>query len=129
MLNAGFSGRAPRVMKFPYGLSDFGALIRSGYWYQDRAGDFEGLFGDLAIGRAPTPLHHRYFIMKWDFSLVKAQGGVRELEAALHRHLNDRIRQFADDYAAHWTGPSPSLRTTPSPRSSRHSVEKRWMGE
>ena len=23
-------------MKFPYGLSDFGTLIRSGYWYQDR---------------------------------------------------------------------------------------------
>ena len=23
-------------MRFPYGLSDFGTLIRDGYWYQDR---------------------------------------------------------------------------------------------
>ncbi len=144
MLNAGFSARAHAVMKFPYGLSDFGTLIRSGYWYQDRtdrlpliedagrqliflrprrfgkslllsmlehyydlnrAGEFEDLFGALAVGRAPTPLHNRYFVMKWDFSLVKAQGGVRDIEAALHQHLNDRMSQFADLYSDHLARP------------------------
>ena len=25
--------------------------------------------------------------MKWDFSLVKAQGDVKDIEAALHQHL------------------------------------------
>ena len=31
------SNEAPEtVMKFPYGLSDFGTLIQEGYWYQDR---------------------------------------------------------------------------------------------
>ncbi|NCC29487.1 MAG: AAA family ATPase, partial [Gammaproteobacteria bacterium] len=121
-------------MRFPYGLSDFGKLIREGYFYQDRtdriplleaSGDqllfirprrfgkslllsmlecyydlgraeqFDALFGSLVIGRDPTPLHNRYFVMRWDFSLVKAQGEVRDIEAALHQHLNDCIREFA----------------------------------
>ena len=106
-------------MQFPYGLSDFGTLIRSGYWYQDRtdrlaliedagrqliflrprrfgkslllsmlehyydlnrADEFSALFGTLAVGRAPTALHNRYFVMKWDFSLVKSHVDLREIE-------------------------------------------------
>jgi hypothetical protein len=129
-------------MKFPYGLSDFGTLIRDGYWYQDRtdrlplieatgrqllfirprrfgkslllsmlehyydlnrAEQFTALFGGLAVGRAPTPLRNGYFVMKWDFSMVQAHGEVKEIEAALHQHLNDRIAGFVADYAAHWT--------------------------
>jgi len=124
-------------MQFPYGLSDFGALIREGYWYQDRsdrlplieaagrqllllrprrfgkslllsllehyydlnrADQFDALFSRLAIGRNPTPLHHQYFVMKWDFSLVQAQGEVKDIEAALHQHLNDCIADFARRY-------------------------------
>jgi hypothetical protein len=33
--------------------------------------------------------------MKWDFSLVPAQGSLPDIEAALHQHLNDRIRRHA----------------------------------
>jgi hypothetical protein len=75
------------------------------YYDLNRADQFPALFGHLAIGRAPTPLHNQYFVMKWDFSLVKAQGEVKEIEAALHQHLNDRIAAFAADYAAHLTRP------------------------
>jgi hypothetical protein len=57
------------------------------------------LFGHLAIGRTPTPLRNRYFVMKWDFSLIQSQGEVREIETAIHQHLNDCIRVFARDYA------------------------------
>ena len=124
-------------MRFPYGLSDFGTLIRDGYWYQDRtdrlplieatgnqllflrprrfgkslllsmlehyydlnrADEFERLFGGLTAGRAPTPLRNRYFVMKWDFSLVQAQGDLKDIEAALHQHLNDCIGDFAGRY-------------------------------
>ncbi|NCA89849.1 MAG: AAA family ATPase [Gammaproteobacteria bacterium] len=131
-------------MKFPYGLSDFGTLMREGYWYQDRtdrlprleaAGrqllfirprrfgkslllsmlehyydlnqteHFDDLFGGLAIGRAPTPLRNRFFVMKWDLSLVPAQGEVKDIEAALHQHLNDCIGDFARRYQG-WL-PSP----------------------
>ncbi|MDZ7620918.1 MAG: AAA family ATPase [Candidatus Competibacteraceae bacterium] len=75
------------------------------YYDVNRADQFEALFGSLAIGRNPTPLRNRYFVMKWDFSLVKAQGDVKDIEAALHQHLNDRMAQFAADYAADLTRP------------------------
>ena len=75
------------------------------YYDVNRADQFEALFGGLAIGRNPTPLRNRYFVMKWDFSLVKAQGDVKDIEAALHQHLNDRMAQFAADYAAVLTQP------------------------
>jgi len=70
------------------------------YYDVNRAAQFEALFGRLAIGRNPTPLRNQYFVMKWDFSLVKAQGELREIEAALHQHLNDRMAEFAANYAA-----------------------------
>ena len=70
------------------------------YYDVNQADQFDALFGHLAIGRNPTPLHNQYFVMKWDFSLVKAQGDVREIEAALHQHLNDRMADFAACYAA-----------------------------
>ena len=44
------------------------------YYDVNRAGQFDALFGHLTIGQHPTPLHNQYFVMKWDFSLVKAQG-------------------------------------------------------
>ncbi|AUB84992.1 AAA family ATPase [Candidatus Thiodictyon syntrophicum] len=75
------------------------------YYDLNRTGHFAALFGGLRIGRDPTPLHNRFFVMKWDFSLVKAQGEVHEIEAALHRHLNDRMTNFVADYANYWTRP------------------------
>ena len=124
-------------MEFPYGLSDFGTLIREGYFYQDRtdriaqlekagrqlifirprrfgkslllsllehyydvnrAGQFDALFGNLAIGQNPTPRRNQYFVLKWDFSLVKAQGELKEIEAALHRHINLCVEDCAQRY-------------------------------
>ena len=37
------------------------------YYDVAQAKDFERLFGDLDIGRNPTPLHNQYFILRWDF--------------------------------------------------------------
>ncbi len=68
------------------------------YYDVNRADQFDALFGNLAIGRNPTPLHNQYFIMKWDFSLVKSQGDVKDIEAALHRHVNTAIKACATDY-------------------------------
>jgi hypothetical protein len=70
------------------------------YYDLNRADQFAALFGGLAIGRDPTPLHNQFYVMKWDFSLVKAQGEVTAIEAALHRHLNDCIAEFALRYQA-----------------------------
>ncbi|MDS4025764.1 MAG: AAA family ATPase [Candidatus Contendobacter sp.] len=75
------------------------------YYDVNRADQFGALFGHLAIGQNPTPLHNQYFVMKWDFSLVKVQGAMKDIEAALHQHLNDRIAQFQRRYAHHLTTP------------------------
>ena len=61
------------------------------YYDLNRADQFEALFGQLAVGREPTPLRNQFFVMRWDFSLVQAQGEVHEIEAALHRHINAAI--------------------------------------
>ena len=72
------------------------------YYDVNRADQFAALFGHLAIGRNPTPLHNQYFVMKWDFSLVKAQGDVKDIEAALYQHVNTAIRACAARYG--WDG-------------------------
>ena len=72
------------------------------YYDLARADQFAALFGQLAVGQNPTPLRNQYFVMKWDFSLVPAQGEVRDIEAALHQHINDRIEKFRETYAAHF---------------------------
>jgi len=75
------------------------------YYDLNRADQFEALFGRLAIGRNPTPLRNQYFVMKWDFSLVPAQGSLKDIEAALLQHLNDCIESFARRYQDHFRQP------------------------
>jgi len=40
------------------------------YYDAAKADDFDRLFGHLAIGQNPTPLHNQYLVMRWDFSEV-----------------------------------------------------------
>ncbi|BCU06215.1 AAA family ATPase [Allochromatium tepidum] len=75
------------------------------YYDLNRAAQFETLFGGLAVGRDPTPLHNQYYVMKWDFSLVPSHGEVPDIEAGLHQHLNDRISAFQQRYAHQFTTP------------------------
>ena len=69
------------------------------YYDVARAADFDLLFGDLAIGQNPTPLHNQYFILRWDFSKVAAFGSVDDIVRALFNHLNARIEDFGARYA------------------------------
>ena len=73
------------------------------YYDLNRAAQFEALFGGLAVGHQPTALHHQYFVLKWDFSLIPAHGEMADIEAALHQHINDCIRQCVADYHTQWT--------------------------
>ena len=68
------------------------------YYDMKREDAFATLFGDLAIGQNPTPLHNHYFILHWDFSLVNAQGEVKDIEAALHHCLVASIHRCAMYY-------------------------------
>jgi hypothetical protein len=68
------------------------------YYDLAKADEFERLFGHLAIGKNPTPKHNQYFVMTWDFSLVKAQGDITVIEKALYAHVNNRIKAFSKRY-------------------------------
>jgi len=64
------------------------------YYDVTKADDFQRLFGTLAIGQNPTPLHNQYLVMRWDFSKIPAIGSVEQIRQALGRHINSRIERF-----------------------------------
>ena len=68
------------------------------YYDVNRADQFEALFDKLAIGKNPTPLRNQYFILKWDFSTVKAQGDLKDIETALYQHINTSIQRCTAYY-------------------------------
>ena len=68
------------------------------YYDLAKADDFERLFGHLAIGQDPTPLHNQYLIMRWDFSNVRADGSLEAIFQSLSNHINVRIQNFQRDY-------------------------------
>ncbi|NJL28809.1 MAG: AAA family ATPase [Thermoanaerobaculia bacterium] len=65
------------------------------------ANEHERLFGQLAIGREPTSLAHRYFVLRWNFSEVEARGGVEDLTERLDAYVSSTIRVFLQDYKDH----------------------------
>jgi Predicted AAA-ATPase len=76
------------------------------------AGEHRDLFGDLAIGLRPTPLAHRYFVLRWDFSEIDpdpspraARAGMisrsQRLAREIHAYLNTSIETFLIDYQEH----------------------------
>ena len=59
---------------------------------------FHELFGHLLIGKNPTHLHNKYFILKWDFSCVDPSGSAEDIKRAFHDHINACIKAFMSDY-------------------------------
>jgi hypothetical protein len=70
------------------------------YYDLARADDFERLFGNLKIGRNPTPLRNRYFVMRWDFSMVDPGGDREAIRHSLFNHVNVRIKDVITRYGA-----------------------------
>jgi hypothetical protein len=68
------------------------------YYDVAKAGEFEKLFGHLAIGANPTAKHNQYFVLKWDFSAVSPQGEVMDIQQSLYNHINGCIEQFKGHY-------------------------------
>ena len=69
------------------------------YYDVAQADAFDRLFGKLAIGKNPTPLHNQYLVMQWDFSYIQSHGPIQEIESSLHDHLNEWISIFAEKYS------------------------------
>ncbi|MDM8520692.1 AAA family ATPase [Anaerolineales bacterium HSG6] len=72
--------------------------VLENYYDLRKADEFERLFGHLAIGQNPTPLHNQYFILKWNFSTIATVGTEAEMRQAIHDDLNSRIRKFMIRY-------------------------------
>ncbi len=86
--------------------------VLANYYDVRTAGDHEILFGDLSIGETPTPLAHRYFVMRWDFSKIDPDPPRWGVNAHIDSHherignelrgyLNTMIRVFQRDYEEH----------------------------
>ncbi len=74
--------------------------------------EHEQLFGDLAVGKTPTPLAHRFFVMRWDFSEINPDPPRRGVNAEIdsrperianeiHEYLLASVRDLLIDYQAH----------------------------
>ncbi|MGD9972937.1 MAG: AAA family ATPase [Desulfatirhabdiaceae bacterium] len=80
-------------------------LLSTLFNYYDiaRGDEFERLFGGLEIGKNPTPLHNRYFMLQWDFSCVDPFGDVEDIRRSLHDHINSCIDAFIMYYRDYLT--------------------------
>ena len=82
----------------------------STYYDLRRRDEHQALFGDLAIGREPTALAHRYFVLEWNFSNIDPLGGgsgdpVAGIGALLEDYVNGTIENFLTDYRDHLDTP------------------------
>uniref|UniRef100_A0A7C4MPV0 AAA family ATPase n=1 Tax=Desulfatirhabdium butyrativorans TaxID=340467 RepID=A0A7C4MPV0_9BACT len=68
------------------------------YYDVTKASEFETLFGHLEIGKHPTALHNRYFVLRWDFSCVDPFGDVEDIRRSLHDHINACVHSFGMYY-------------------------------
>jgi hypothetical protein len=68
------------------------------YYDVAKSDSFEKLFGNLLIGKNPTELHNKYFILEWDFSCVDPVGTTSDIKKSLYDHINDCIEDFTVYY-------------------------------
>ena len=68
------------------------------YYDLRRAEEFDQLFGELAVGREPTPHKNGYFVLQWNFSKVNPSGGVQQIADSLQEHVASQAKTFATRY-------------------------------
>ena len=67
------------------------------YYDVAEKGNFQKLFGDLAIGRDPTDKANRYFVLLLDFSQVNASTG-KTWSDKFESYLNNALRNLIDEH-------------------------------
>lgn len=78
-----------------FGKSVFLSMMHAYYDCKTRD-KFQQWFGDLWIGRHPTPLQGRYQILHLDFS--QAGGKIEKLEENFNTYCNIMLNEFMDAY-------------------------------
>jgi hypothetical protein len=73
------------------------------YYYYDlnRTNDFEKLFGNLYIGKHPTPKHNTYVMMPFNFSGLNTST-IEEFKISLSTNIRESVRSFIDSYRAYF---------------------------
>ncbi|GHT54108.1 hypothetical protein AGMMS49982_18260 [Bacteroidia bacterium] len=79
-----------------FGKSLFFSLLEH-YYDINCANDFEKLFGELYIGKHPTPKKNAYAVMEFDFSSIDTseEDGFRR---SFSQKIRDAVRQFLNTY-------------------------------
>ena len=89
----------PRTLIFirprRFGKSLFISMMQA-YYDKAMAGRFDELFGDLWVGKHPTPLRNRYQVMYFDYS--RAGGTIERLEDNFNEYSCGCIDSFIDRY-------------------------------
>ena len=67
------------------------------YYDINQTGKFERLYGDLYIGKNPTPNHNKYLIIYLNFAVVNADLG--NYRSALDAHCRTEFSVFCDRYS------------------------------
>ena len=105
------------VKRLPYGINDFEAIVEQNQYYVDKTmylpllenqpmlhayydcskkEKFQTLFGDLWVGKHPTPLQGKYQILHLDFSYVG--GSIEKLEENFDMYLRVKLDGFMRIY-------------------------------
>ena len=66
------------------------------YYDINDADIFEEIYGNLYIGKHPTPEHNKYLIIKLNFSIIDA--GLQDYRKGLDGHCSIRFSSFCDSY-------------------------------
>ncbi len=78
-----------------FGKSLFANMLKA-YYDINYADKFDALFGDLEIGKEPTPLHNTYLILSFNFSSVNSSPD--KVQESFNEITLDQIRKFINRY-------------------------------
>ncbi len=78
-----------------FGKSIFISMLHAYYDIREKD-NFDELFGNLWLGRHPTPLHNKYQVLHLDFSQIGGDTG--HLEENFNSYLGIKLNSFVDVY-------------------------------
>jgi len=83
-----------------FGKSLLKSTIHS-YYDSLQEKEFDRLFGDLYIGKNPTPLRNSFYVLSLDFSVDVDGRDPALISASLRRKINSSVERFSHIYGLH----------------------------
>ncbi len=81
-----------------FGKSLFLSMLEC-YYDINRTEEFEQLFGDLYIGKNPTPERNRYLVLSFDFSGIVTNQGIERFYESIDNYIADQVNSFIKKYS------------------------------